>query len=389
LTPFAALGGMMAFVAYLIPKQAEKARLAENAGRMELERKAQQDAKDPIRESLKTPGVELCLGKQLWAGLLASQSELTQRVVKMRRNFARTFGFIFPEIKLSDDLGVKSKSYQIKIHGAIVAVQELRLRQHLVIVGNGPMPDLSGEETTDPAFGMRAMWIPDAMVDEAKRQGFAPVDSISVLLTHLSEVLRNNLSQLLTYKDMRMLVDRLEPEYRRLVDDMVPNLITNSTLQSILKLLLAERVSIRNIELILEAVSEAAPFARRAEPIVEHVRTRLATQICSELASDGVLSVLRLGSRWDLFFHEHLKRDGKGDLIGFDADPSLVEKFGAEASAAVRERIDRGEVFVLITTPEARPYVRLIVGRLFPSQPVLSHLEVACGVQLKSLGAIS
>ena len=170
---------------------------------------------------------------------------------------------------------------------------------------------------------------------------------------------------------------------------MVPNLITNSTLQGVLKLLLSERVSIRNLELILESIAEVAPFARRAEPIVEHVRTRLASQICSDLSIDGVLNVLRLGARWDLFFHEHLKRDAKGDLVGFDADPVLVEKFSSEASAAIRERMDRGEVFVLLTTPEARPYVRLIVGRLFPSQAVLSHLEIAGGAQIKSLGAIS
>lgn len=389
LMPFATLGGVMAFIAYLIPKQAEKARLLENESRLELERQTQQEAKDSAKEYLKTPGVELRLGKQLWAGLLASQGELTQRVFKMRRNFARSYGFVFPDIKLSDDLDIKPKTYQIRIHGAVVAAQELRLRQHLVVVGRGPMPDLAGEETTDPAFGMRAMWIHDAMVDEAKRQGFAPVDPISVLLTHLSETLRNNLSQLLTYKDMRGLIERLEPEYRRLVDDMVPNLVTYSTLQGVLKLLLAERVSIRHLELILEAVSEIAPFARRAEPIAEHVRTRLASQICSDLTIDDALNVLRLGNRWDLFFHEHLKRDPKGELIGFDADPGLVERFGLEATTAIRERMDRGEVFVLLTTPEARPYVRLIVGRLFPSQAVLSHLEIAGGVQLKSLGSIS
>lgn len=389
LTPFAALGGVMAFVAYLIPKQAEKARQLESESQLALERQAQQEAKESTKEILKTTSVEICLGKQLWAGLLPAQAELGQRVFKMRRNFARTYGFVFPEIKLTDDLDVRPKNYQIRIQGALVAAHELRLRHHLVIVGRGAAPDLAGEETVDPAFGMRAMWIPDAMVDEARRQGFTPVDPVSVLLTHVSETLRNNLAQLLTYKDMRAMIERLEPEYRRLVDDMIPNLITNSTLQGVLKLLLAERVSIRNFELILESIAEIAPFARRAEPIVEHVRTRLASQICSDLSVDGALNILRLGNRWDLFFHEHLKRDAKGELIGFDADPTLVEKFSIDGGSAIRERMDRGEVFILLTTPEARPYVRLIIGRLFPSQAVLSHLEIAGGVQIKSLGTIS
>jgi flagellar biosynthesis protein FlhA len=389
LTPFATFGGLMAFIAYTIPKKAEQTRAGEEAKRVESERRAQVDAKNSVKEFLKTPGVELCLGKQLWARLLTSQVELTQRMSKMRRNFAKQFGFVIPEIKLSDDLDLNPKRYQIRIHGTVVATHELRLAQHLIVIGSERAPDLPGEEATDPAFGVRAMWIPDALVEEARRQGFGPVDPISVLLTHLSEVLRNNLSQLLSYKDMRMLIDGLEPEYRRLIEEISPNFISNSGLQSVLKLLLAERVSIRNLELILEAVSEAAPYARRAEAIAEHVRVRLASQICGELATDGVMNVLRLGNRWDLFFHENLKRDAKGELVGFDADPALIEKFGMEAAAAIREHADRGEPFAVVTTPEARQYVRLIVGRLFSSQPVLSHLEIACGVQLRSLGTIS
>lgn len=389
LAPFGTLGSVMAFVAYLIPKQAEQARLLEDANQRAAESKASKEAKESARDALAIPPVELRLGKQLWAGLLASQPELSQRVFKMRRNFAREFGFVFPDIKLTDDLDVRPKHYQIRIHGALVASRELRLRHHMVILGAAAAPDLGGEVTTDPAFGMRAMWIPDVMADEARRLDFTPIDPVSVLLTHLSETLRSNLAQLLTYKDMRALIDGIEPEYRRLLEEIVPNLITHSTLQSVLKLLLVERVSIRNLPLILEAVAEIAPFARRAEAIVEHVRARLASQICSDLSLDGVLGVLRLGARWDLFFHEHLKRDSKGELAGFDADPAQIESFSQEAGAAIRERLERGEVFVVLTTPEARPYVRLILARPFPAQAVLSHLEIASGVQVRSLGFVS
>lgn len=193
----------------------------------------------------------------------------------------------------------------------------------------------------------------------------------------------------MSYKDTRALFDRLDPEYRKLLEEVSPALISYSGLQSVLKLLLAERVSIRNLELILEAVSEVISFVRRPEAIVEHVRVRMAQQICSDLTTDGVLNVLRLGNRWDLFFHENVKRDGKGELIGFDADPNLIEKFTTEASSAIKALTENGEVFALVATPEARPYVRLIVGRMFNSQPVLSHLEIACGVPLRSLGTIA
>jgi flagellar biosynthesis protein FlhA len=241
----------------------------------------------------------------------------------------------------------------------------------------------------EPAFGMKAVWISQAFANELKREGFAPIDNISVLLTHLSEVIRNNLSQLLSYKDMRALLDRLGPEYKRLIDDMCPSQISYSGLQAVLKLLLAERVSIRNLQLILEAIAEIAPHARRAEQVAEHVRMRMAQQICGDLLDGGALKVLRLGSRWDLAFHQSLKRDAKGEVIEFDLDPAMVENFGREASSTIRERMDQGHQFVLVATPETRPYVRMVVDRLFPTLPVLSHLEIARGVEIKSLGAIS
>jgi flagellar biosynthesis protein FlhA len=212
---------------------------------------------------------------------------------------------------------------------------------------------------------------------------------MSVLLTHLGEIIRSNLAQLLSYKDMRSLIDRLDPEYRRLIDEMIPAHLTFSGLQAVLKLLLAERVSIRNLHLVLEAVAEVAPHVRRAEQLAEHVRMRMAQQICGDLADNGVLKVLRLGNRWDLAFHQALKRDGKGDVVEFDIDPRLIEQFGAEAAAAVRSHMDEGHSFVLVAAPDTRPYVRMVVERLFATLPVLSHVEIARGVQIQSLGTIS
>ena len=159
---------------------------------------------------------------------------------------------------------------------------------------------------------------------------------MSVLLTHLREVIRNNLAQLLSYKDMRALLDRLDPEYRRLIEEITPSQISYSGIQAVLKLLLAERISIRNLHLVLEAIAEIAPHVRRAEQLAEHVRMRLAQQICGDLAEGGVLKVLRLGNRWDLAFHQSLKRDAKGDVVEFDIDPRLIEQFGTEASKVIR-----------------------------------------------------
>jgi flagellar biosynthesis protein FlhA len=157
----------------------------------------------------------------------------------------------------------------------------------------------------------------------------------------------------------------------------------------VLKLLLAERVSIRNLSLILEAIAEIAPHARRAEQLVEHVRVRIAQQICGDLAEGGALNVLRLGNKWDIAFHQSLKRDAKGDVVEFDIDPRLVEQFGGEASEAIKTRMGQVQNFAIVTAPDARPYVRMIIERMFSSLPVLSHLEIARGVEVNSLGTVS
>ncbi len=387
--PFALLGGAMGFVAYAIPKRRAEARAAEEAKALELQQTADEEARHSVKEHLRAIEIELCLGKQLSSALLPTHAELAARVGKMRRAFARQYGFVVPEIKLSDDLSLNPKSYQIKIHGTVVAGEDLRLGDVLVVVGDGPLPDVPADEAREPAFGMKAVWVSEAFASNVKREGFTPIDNMSVMLTHVREVIRNNLSQLLSYKDMRVLLDRLEPEYRRLLDEIIPSQLSYSGLQAVLKLLLAERVSIRNLHLILEAIAEIAPHVRRAEQLAEHVRMRMAQQICGDLSEGGVLKVLRLGNRWDLAFHQALKRDAKGDVIEFDIDPRLIEQFGAEATKVIRAQMEQGHQFAVVAAPDARPYVRMVTERMFATLPVLSHLEIARGVTIKSLGAVS
>ena len=320
---------------------------------------------------------------------MRASSDLPQRVAKMRRKFAKQYGFVVPEIKLAEDLSVPSKSYQIKVHGTVVASAELRLGDVLVVVGDGPKPDTPGDETREPAFGMKALWVPDIFTNALKRDGFVPVENTSVLLTHVAEVIRNSLAQLLSYRDLRALLDRLDPEYRKLLDEICPAQISYSGLQGVLKMLLAERISIRNLHLILEAVAEIAPFSRKAEQIAEHVRMRLASQICGDLSEGNYLKVVRLGNRWEIAFHQALKRDPKGDIIEFDIDPRLIEQFGADLSRVVQPLMDAGHQFVLVTAAETRPYVHTVTERLYGTLPVLSHLEISRGVQIQSLGSIS
>ena len=387
--PFAMLAAVMASGAVIIPRKWDNERRAHEAATKEAVGKREAEEKNSVKDVLKTSEVELCLGKQLAATMLVSQGELANRVAKMRRKFAQQFGFVVPEIRLSDDFTLPPKSYAIKIHGTTVASFELRIGDVLVIPGDKPQPELPCDEAREPAFGMPALWVQEVFSSELRRTGYVPIDVMSVMLTHLSEIIRNNLSQLLSYKDMRMLIDRLEPEYKKLLEETCPAHLSFSGLQAILKLLLAERVSIRNLHLILEAVAEIAPHVRKPEAIVEHVRMRMSQQMCGDLAQDGLLKVMRLGGRWDLAFHQSLKRDNRGEVIEFDIDPRLIEQFAADATRALKPHMDKGQRLVLVTAPEARPYVKMITDRLFPNLPVLSHVEISRGIQVEAMGVIA
>lgn len=387
--PFLTLATAMAAIAYIVPLQRKRLEEAERQAEQKVEEAKVEEEKQSIKSSLRTAEIELLIGKQLSTKLLTSHQELAFRMGKMRKKFASQYGFVVPEVRLTDDFSIPPKSYQIKIHGTVVAEYQVRIGEVMVLLGNGPLPEVPGEEVREPAFGMRAFSVSEMFTEDLKRERFTFADNMSVLLTHLSEVIRNNLPQLLSYKDMKALIERQDTEYKKLIDEVCSSHISYPGLQAVLKLLLAERVSIRNLHLIIEAIAEIAPHVRRTEQIVEHVRIRMAQQICGDLTEAGVLKVLRLGNRWDLAFHQALKRDAKGEIREFDIDPRLLEEFGNEATRAVRQHLDAGERFVLVTAPDARPYVRMIVERLFATLPVLSHVEIARGVEVRVLGSVS
>ncbi|MBI2720133.1 MAG: flagellar biosynthesis protein FlhA [Rhizobiales bacterium] len=387
--PFALMASAMAVGSVVIPQRRAKVLGELELGKRQAAEAKAEEEKNSVKELLRTSEIELCLGRQLSAAMLVAHGELAHRVAKMRRKFAQQYGFVIPEIRLTDDLALPPRGYWIKIHGTVAATAELRLGEVMVITGGRQRPDVPGDETKEPSFGLDALWVPEMFAGDLRASGFQPIDPMSVMLTHLSEVIRNNLAHLLSYRDLRGLTDRLEPEYKRLLDETCPSLLSFSTLQAILKLLLAERVSIRNLHLVLEAIAEVAPHVRKPEAIVEHVRLRIAQQICGDLASAGVLRVLRLGSRWDIAFLQSLKRDTKGEVIEFDIDPRLIEQFAAETTRTVKNHMDEGGTFALVTAPETRPYVRMIVDRLYPNLPVLSHIEIARGIRIETIGSLS
>lgn len=387
--PFIVLSAMLASSAYLIPLRLKAEEQRETAAKEDDERKKAEQARDSVKSSLQTAEIEVVLGSQLSSKLLPYSQELAFRMGKMRKKFAAQYGFVIPEVHLADDFSISKRAYKIKVHGTMIAGYELRIGEIMVFDRLDELRDIPGTPVKEPAYGFDALSVPEAFADDLKNAGISFADGMSVLLTHLSEVVRNNLPQLLSYKDVKILVEQMAPEYRKLADDICTNHISYSGLQAVLKLLLAERISIRNLPLILEAIAEVAPFIRRSEQILEHVRQRISQQLCGDISTDGTLRVLRLGNRWDMAFHQALAKDPKGEVREFDIDPRLLEEFGTQAKQVIEKHSKDGLPFAIVTSPEARPYVRMIVERLNPNLPVLSHVEIAKGIDLQIIGSVA
>ena len=387
--PFIALAGGLAAIGYMRPLIAAR-KSAEDKKQADNERtQREEEARDSIKESLRSSELELVLGKQLAAKLVPNRQEMAYRMGKMRKRFAVDYGFIVPEIQITDDFSVDPKVYQIKVHGTVVAECSMRIGELMVFAEPAQMKGIPYEKVKEPAYGIDALSVPETFADDLKTARIATADNVAVVLTHLSEVIRNNLPQLFSYKTMKAIIERLDPEYRKLTEEICTTHSSYPGLQAVLKLLLAERVSIRNLPLIIEAVAEIAPSTRRTETIVEHVRGRISQQLCGDITEHGVLHVLRLGNRWDLVFRESLKRDAKGDIHQFDIDPRLLEEFGNDVNKVIENHKKQNRRFAIVTSPEARPYVRMIVERLHPDTPVLSHLEIGKGIEIRILGTVS
>lgn len=246
---------------------------------------------------------------------------------------------------------------------------------------------MPGDHVKEPTFGLPATWIEEGMREEAAFRGYTIVEPAAVLVTHLTELLRENMADLLSYAEVEKLIDKLSKEHKKLVDDIAPAQISRAGIQRVLQSLIRERVSIRDLPTILEGIAEASATTQHLDAIVEHVRTRLARQIChANKAPDGNLPVLALGPQWEQAFMESLI--GEGDRKQLALAPSKLHDFVAAIRNSFETASAQGQVPVLLTSPLIRPYVRSLVERFRPQTVVMSQNEIHPSARLKTLGHV-
>ncbi|HLI21427.1 MAG TPA: flagellar biosynthesis protein FlhA, partial [Stellaceae bacterium] len=383
--PFMALAGLAGGAAWKVNDKKEKEKIA----KAEAEKAAAAPPKEePITTALQIDQIRLELGYGLLA-LINSEhgTRLTDQVKALRRSLAQEMGFIMPAVRIQDNLQLQANGYVLRIKEIEVGRGELRPNMLLVMDPRGEPIALNGENTTEPTFGLPAQWVSEGLREEAQFRGYTVVEPQTVITTHLTEVVKDNMAELLSYSETQKLVDELDKPHQKLVTDMVPSQISMGSIQRVLQNLLAERVSIRDLPTILEGIAEACGFSRNISVITEHVRARLARQISDANANDqGVITLVSLSPQWEQTFAEALT--GQGEDKHLSLPPSKLQDFIAAVRTNFERLAMRGDTPVLLTSPAIRPYVRSIIERFRAITVVMSQNEIHPRARIKTLGTI-
>jgi flagellar biosynthesis protein FlhA len=300
---------------------------------------------------------------------------------------ASDVGFVMPSVRIQDNMQLPANAYCVRVKEIEAGRGELRPNMLMVMDPRGEDITLPGEKTVEPTFGLPAMWIEEANREESLFRGYTVVDPATVITTHLTEIIKDNMAELLSYAETQKLLDELDKEHQKLIADMIPSQISLGGVQRVLQNLLAERVSIRDMPTILEGISEACSHTRNVMMITEHVRARLARQISDmNVNAQGFVPLITLSPQWEQAFAESLV--GGDDEKQLSMQPSKLQEF----INAVRNTFERqammGESPVLLTSPGIRPFVRSIIERFRPMTIVMSQNEVHPKVKIKTVGHI-
>ena len=354
----------------------------------EAEAEAAPVVEEPISNTLQIDNLRLELGYGLLPMINAEGGQrLTDQIKALRRQLAQDAGFVLPSVRIQDNLQLPANTYVVRVKEIEAGRGELRPNMLLVMDPKGEQISLSGEETTEPTFGLPAMWVDAGVREEALFRGYTVVDPPTVITTHLTEIVKDNMAELLSYAETQKLLDELDEDQQKLIADLVPNQISVGGLQRVLQNLLGERISIRDLPTILEGVSEACGFTRNVNGITEHVRARLARQISNaQINEQGFIPMLTLSPQWEQAFAESIA--GEGDDKQLSMAPTKLQEFIRVVRSGFEQHALMGETPVLLTSPGIRPYVRSIVERFRPTTVVMSQNEVHPKVQIKTLGQI-
>lgn len=385
--PFFFMAFLAALVNYRLFKNSQK---KEKIQKKKIEAEKKIPAPERVESILPLDIMELEVGYELIPLVDADRNgELLDRIKSVRRQFALEMGFIVPPLHIRDNLQLKPSEYAILIKGVEVTRGSVMVGKFLAMSPGKTEQELSGVKTQEPTFGLPAIWINASAKQEAQVAGYTVVDPATVITTHIKETIKRNAHDLLGRQEVQALLDKFKETNPKVIEELIPNLMSLGKLQKVLQNLLKEQVSIRDLRTILETLADYAPKIDDQDMLTEYVRQALARPISKQyVAKDGSLSVLTLDKQVEEIIQGSIQ---KTDINSFLAlEPTVAEKILLKIKEAVETVTPRTEtVPVLLASPFVRIYLRRLTERFLPDLVVLSHNEVVSTVQIKTLKVVT
>jgi flagellar biosynthesis protein FlhA len=386
--PFLLLAAVTGGLAFVVDRR-QMGELVEVEKLAEAEAAETPIAEEPISSALRIDNLRLELGYGLLSLINAPRDgrRLTDQIKALRRQLASEIGFVMPSVRIQDNMQLPANAYVLRVKEIDTGQGDLRPNMLLVMDPRGEEITLPGEQAKEPTFGLSAMWIDESNREEAMFRGYTVVDPGTVITTHLTEVIKDNMAEMLSFAETQKLLDELDKDQQKLIADMVPAQISVGGIQRVLQNLLTERVSIRDLPTILEGISEACGHTRNVMMISEHVRARLARQISDmNTNEEDIIPLITMSPEWEQNFAESLV--GTGEERQLSMAPSKLQEFISTLRNTFERQAMMGAAPILLTSPVIRPYVRSIVERFRPMTVVMSQNEVHPKARIKTVGQI-
>lgn len=343
---------------------------------------------DNVYKLLEVEPIEMELGYSLIP--LADESAggtLIERIVIFRKQFAIDMGMVFPSVRMRDNQHINPNQYVIKIKGEIVAQAEVLMDHYLALDSGSVTHEVDGIDTVEPAFGIPAKWIPEQDKLRAEVAGYTLIDPTSVIITHLSEIIKTHAHELLSRQDVKTMLDKLKQTNPTVVDDIVPTIVTPAYLQKVLCLLLKESIPIRDLQTILETIADNQHTMKDVDITTEYVRQALKRTITRRFADGGQIRVLTLDTETENKIVASVKKSDQGSYLAMD--PQTIQLL----IASLNEQIDRVKDVIptpiVLTSPIVRIYFKKLVDQFIPNITVLSFSEIDNSVKIQAVGNIA
>ncbi len=312
--------------------------------------------------------------------------DLLERITLIRRHAARDLGIVVPPIRVRDNLQLRPNTYTVKIYGLEVASAEVMVSRLLAMNPGTATAPIDGIPTTEPAFGLPALWIAESARAEAEMAGYTVIDPTSVIATHLTELIKSHAPDLLGRQETSALLENIKSHYPVVVDELVPGLLTVGEVQRVLQNLLRERIPVRNLVLILETLADAGRLSKDVDFLTEKVRAALARHISAEYAENGLLSVITVDPRLESLLSEAVRRGEDAYAL---LDPNTVTRIYASLTRQIATAQNAGLAPIVLCSPAVRLALKRLTERAAPQLVVLSYSEIAPGLRVESIGQIS